>query len=351
MLPDVRIKNAALTVYRDFRVENTLGSLLEEASCEWLRQGRDLGGTIELSIKPGSLSGSTCTIVTTADHPTHPRSYPTDDEFVVSLDGVTAYTNIVPDVSLVFADESVVGTAESWTADVVTGDYLGSYQDDNPDGATPGDPVYTERLAAENEGSDLKTDVYIVIEKPVCLLWPKAGTGILQSIRCATDEPVEKEDPGDGQTLPYKFTTANLNGGTNRIDILVDGVKITTVRDLNVSPTTTSDSLQLLRGGRYRVESGGLTGLEFVIHASAANSDTCNVVIWDRRCIQIAPDVGGSAGTYQTTDLLLGNLAVAAAEHFHIQVDANVGSGAKNPLQISLGVRYLTTGVAAIEEP
>ena len=117
------------------------------------------------------------------------------------------------------------------------------------------------------------------------------------------------------------------------------------------SPTTTSDSLQLLRGGRYRVESGGLTGLEFVIHASAANSDTCNVVIWDRRCIQIAPDVGGSAGTYQTTDLLLGNLAVAAAEHFHIQVDANVGSGAKNPLQISLGVRYLTTGVAAIEEP
>lgn len=349
-LPDVRILNAALTVYRDVRFENTLGTMLKTASCEWLRRGEDIAGTVTISIKTGTLSGDNATVIVTADHPTHPRSYPTDDEFAVVMDGATAYTTIVPDCSIVFNDATSSGTAETWTSTVTLGDYLGSYQDDNPDGVPPGAPVYTERLAAKNEGSDLKTDVYVVIEKPPVLLWRKAGTGLLLSIRAATDEPVEKADPGDGQTLPYKFSAANYNAGTNRIDILVDGVSITTVRYLDVSPTTTSDSLQLLRGGRYRIESGDLTGLEFVVHASAANSDTCNVIVWDRRCIQIAPDSGGSAGTYQSTDLLLGDLAVSASEHFHIRVDANVGSGAKNPLQIGLGLRYLTTGVAAIEE-
>lgn len=351
--PDVRIKNAALTEYRDWRVENLIGSnLLKLASCTPLREGRDLAGLLDLSIKAASLSGQNATIVVGADHVTHPRVYPTPDEFAVLLDGSTAYRTIVPDWELVFNDALVVGTAQTWTAEVQTGFYVGNYADDNPDGTPPGEPVYTERLAVENEGSVVKTAVYVVIERPPVNLWPKAGNGVFQWIRAATDEPVEKEEAVTLKTLPYKFTCANLNGGTSRIDILVDGAAITTVRYLDTSPTTTSDSLQLLRGGRYRIESGGLTGLEFKVHASAGNSDTANVTVWDRRCIQIAPDVGGSAGTYQTTDLIVAaSLAVAAAEHFHVQVDANVGSGNKNPIQISLGIRCLSTGVAGIEDP
>ena len=351
-LPDLRIMDDTLTTYLDWRVTNLVGSnLLKTASCDWLRLGEDLAGTITLSIKPGTLSGTTATIVTTADHTTHPRSYPTNDEFVVALDGATEYRNIVPDTLLVFNDATSVGTAETWTAEVVTGDYLGNYADGNPDGATPGDPVYTRRIAVKNFAADTKTNVYLTIERPPVDLWRKAGTGLLASIRAATDEPVEKEDPGDGQTEPYKFSAANYNGGTNRIDILVDGSSITTVRYLDTSPTTTSGSLQLLRGGRYRIESGDLTGLEFTVRTDAANSDTCNVIVWDRRCIQIAPDSGGNAGTYQLTDLLVSaSLAPAAAAYAHIQVDANVGSGAKNPIQIGLGLRYLTTKVALIEE-
>lgn len=351
-LPDVRIMDDTLTTYLDWRVANLVGSnLLELASCDWLRQGEDLAGTITLSIKAGTLSGANATIVTTPDHTTHPRGYPTPDEFAVLLDGSTAYTNIVPDSSLVFSDYSVVGTAATWTAEVIEGDYLGNYPDDNPDGVPPGTSVYTRRLGVKNTAADTKTNVYVVIERPPVNLWRKAGTGLLASIRAATDEPIEKEDPGDGQTQPYKFSAANLNGGTNRIDVLMDGASITTVRYLDVSPTTTSDSLQLVRGGRYRIESGDLTGLEFKVHASAANSDTCNVTVWDRRCIEIAPDSGGIAGTYQSTDLLVAaSLAPAAGAYFHIRVNANVGSGMKNPIQIGLGLRYLTTGVALIEE-
>lgn len=351
-MPDVRIMDDTFTTYLDARATNLVGSnLIETASCDWLRLGEDLAGTITLSIKAGTLSGQNATIITTADHVTHPRSYPTNDEFAVLLDGSTAYRNIVPDWEIVFADALVVGTAETWTAEIVTGDYLGNYADGNPDGPTPGDPVYTRRIGIKNFAADTKTNVYLVIERPPVDLWRKAGTGLFESIRAATGEPIEKEDPGDGQTLPYKFTAANFNSGTDRIDILLAGSTITTVRYLDASPTTTSDSLQLKRGGRYRVESGDLTGLQFTVRTDAANSDTCNVTVWDRRCIQIAPDSGGSAGTYQDTDLLVSaSLAPSTGDYAHIQVDANVGSGAKNPIQIGLGLRYLTTGVAAIEE-
>jgi hypothetical protein len=359
-LPDVRFMDETFTDYLDFNVENTVGTLLVVNDCDWLREGRVLAGTYTVSIEPGSINTGvtpkTATINVIPDHSTHPQhpdheGGPATNQFTgVLLDGSTEYTTMVPDVLLVFADYAT-GVVDTWESEVTTGLYLGNFADGNPTGDPPGEAVYEARVGVKNTSANVVQDVTVSIENPVGVLWAKAGTGLLDDILVREDTVEEKEAVGTLQTRPYKFSAANLSGDT--IDILVDGELLTSVRDLDTNATSTSAGLT--RGHRFRVEDsdladGNLDGLEFTIDAAAANADTCNVTVWDRRGMEISADDGGSPDDYTAVSVNLGDLAAAAGEHVHFRASANIGSGEKNPHQMHLALSYLRTGVAAIEE-
>lgn len=353
----------------DFLAENLTGSLLKVASCDWLRDGTTLAGDIGLSVLAASIntgvSPNTATIVVTPDHTTHPQGYPAPDQITgVKLDGATHYIDtVVRGADLVFNDRAAFGIVDTNTAHVVFGEHVGTFEDGNPDGTNPGDPVVgPRRRAIKNFGTTLKTDVTISIARPVAVMWRKTGV-LFSLVRVANDSPVEIEAVGTLRTMPYKFSAANLDTGANRIDIKVSGgtygstpVAITTVRYLDTSPTTTSDSLQLLRGGRYRIESGGASGIEFTVGAAAANTSTANVAVWDRRCIRISADNSGSAAVdwddpdQGYDDVVIPTLDPDEVAYYWEQIDANVGSGEKNPIQLHPRISWLETGVSGIEE-
>lgn len=338
----LRLKDAALSAFIDIAYANTVGTPIV-ASPTRTEDGTELGGRYTLAFS-SVVAQTSATVTVSCESTTFPRNgYSTS----VALDGSTAYTNIVPGASIVFSNSA--SFTSSWTGYVDLGDWFGLINA----GAGAGTGV---RVAAVNTGSTTLTGCYAVINRPKALLWRKVGQGVFKSVKVFTTGADEKED-GSLVTQPYAITCANLNTTPNPdvIDILVDGVKITTV--LNVDTGATSDSLGLARDGttRYQVQTGGLEGLEFVIHASAGNSDTANVLIWQNRHIQTAPDNSGSAGTYSyTADVQLtqsgqtaGTIQASQAAYFWYRT--NVATGAspnKNAHPLNVYLKYADTGMA-----
>lgn len=348
-LPQMRITDVAGTTYLDFDIVPNVGSLIVEGSSDWLRQGRAMAGSYNVYIDSGSINTGvtpkTCTIKVTPDHSTNPLARTANTFTGVKLDGTTAYENIVPDTSLVFADYAT-GVVDTWNSDVIVGMHLGAFEDDNPGGSPPGEAVYTQRFGIKNTGGTLVEQVTLMVGLPPGVLWAKAGNGVFDYLIPILTGADEKVDGGTGQVKPYKITTANLTG--NQIDVLVDGALITTVR--RMSNNTTGTSAQVHRDERYRVESGGLEGYEFQVRAAAGNTDTCNETIWQRYGPEISDDNAGVAVGFDTVDLVIGDLDPAELDHWWLNVFANVGSGLKNPVQIPVHASWLNTGVAAIEE-
>lgn len=348
-LPQVRITDVAGTTYLDFDVTHNVGSLIVEGSSDWLRQGRAMAGSYNVYIDSGSINTGvtpkTCTVKITPDHNTNPL-YRTANTFTgIKLDGSTAYENMVPDTSLVFADYAT-GVVDTWNSDVMVGMHLGAFEDDNPGGSPPGEAVYTQRFGILNTGATLVEEVTLSVSLPPGVLWAKAGNGVFEYFIPVLTGADEKTDGGTGQLIPYKITLGTVSGG--QVPLYVDTALITTIR--RMSNNTTGNSSAVYLDERYRIESGGLEGYEFLIRATATASDTANVSIWQRYGGQISDDNAGVAVGFDTVDLTIGSLDPAELDHWWLEVFANVGSGLKNPVQIPVHASWLNTGVAAIEE-
>lgn len=357
-LPDLRVMDETFTNYRDFSVANdTGGGLLKLADCGWLQAGQARGGRYDLSVVPGSLNAgaNTCTIrrkVRSIDNPTEYCTTNSDHDTDITgvlLDGTTPYEGtIVPDAYLVFALEDTAGTQETWTAHVTIGDYIGAFEEGNPGGATPGDPVESVRLGLKNTGSTIKKQVTLYNDKPRVENRIRAGLGIFAKIRVDSDDAVEKEEGGTLRTLPYKCTIENTSGST--FDLKVDAALVTTMRRLGVSPTTTGDSTGLEMGEWYRFESGGLNGIAVLFRTDIDDSVRCNLIVQDPLGNAISADDGGEADEFLIGEVNTGDYDPGDGVNWHVQFDANLGSGNKNPYQVDVGIRWLETGTTAADE-
>lgn len=368
-LPQVRVTNAAGDQFLDFNKGNLVGSnLFKLASCDWMRIGQDIGGRYDFEIVPGSIDEGpkTANVRMTARNTgspsivctSNPNTHAIDGSqkiYPVVLDGATHYRGtILRDVDIVFNDLATSGIVDTSTGFFTLGDFLGSFADGNPSGSPPGSPVYGPvRRGLLNTGGTLVEAVTVIASLPHILYWPMAAQGGFDYVKIVLAGAVEKEDVGTLQTLPYRVTFANVNTGTNRIDLLVDGDFIEVLRDLDASPTDTSPSEQILRNRRYLVESGGLTGTEFKVSAGIGNAAKSNLTVWETRAGEVAPDHSGDYDEeeFDTADFLVGNLVPSELGHYWIQADANIGSGQKNPMPVGHGLSWLNTGVAAIEAP
>lgn len=354
MTPDVRITDEAGNPI-DFviaqNVPGLLGTLLVTAACEWLREGRAYGAKYHVSIDPGSINTGvtpkTATVVVDPDHASHPLARGVHTFTGVKLDGTTVYKTHIPDVAVVYADYAT-GVVDTWSSDVSTGFHLGAYEDG---GAT----IYEERLGVKNFGTTLAEEVTLTVSRPAGVLYAKAGTGLFAEFLVETADPEEREDPGTLKTRPYKFAAANLDAGANRIDLLwkFDDVMAFSLISLvrRLSNNTVSTSAQIFRNEWYRFESPLLEGCKFRLRADAGNADTANETIWRPGYGRlISADDGGTAVAFEDLDVEVGDLLPAAMENWHLQVTPLVGSGQKNPVQVPVGLRYLDTGYAGVDE-
>jgi hypothetical protein len=157
-----------------------------------------------------------------------------------------------------------------------------------------------------------------------------------------------------GVVSPYHITTANQSGsGASRtIDILVDGANVT-VTDESTGGSSSSTGLHC-DGRSYKITSGNLTDVEFILDQSVTNSSTANILVFAPADLQIAPDVSGVAGTYGITDVTLtesgqssGVITASGAAYFWertlVPFTANTAS---NPYQMDVALIGSVTGAA-----
>lgn len=351
-LPDVRVMDPSFTTYRDYVQANDTGAdLLQTANCGWMRRGQAIGARYDLSIVPGSINvgAKTCTLrirarMTTATN--YETTNPVDDQTFtgVLLDGTTAYLGtLVPDVQLVFQDVGV-GIVDTHTAHITVGDYLGAFEDGNPSGTVPGEAVYTSRFGLKNFGTGIANDVTVFCDRPRAVHRVRAGAGGFTDVTVTNTSPAAKV-VGD-QIKPYKITFENLSGGL--IDMKVDAALVSTVRRLTNNATSNSTGMHV--GESYRIESGGLNGVEVTLDAAIATSDRSNILIWPAVGVEISADNSGSYVAFDTDDVLVGDLAVNGVGYAWIRVFANLGSGSWNPFPCGAGVRWLKTNAAAFDE-
>jgi hypothetical protein len=340
-----RIKDSTLATFLDISHANTVGTPIATSALTYT--GEAFGGRYTIAFSSVT-PGTSATATLTTESSLHPRS---GFSKTVALDG-TAETELIPGASLTFSNSG--SFTNSWTGYVDLGDYAGVIN--------AGTGAGTEtKLAVVNTGTTVLSSCAIVVARPKVKLYRKTGTGPndgLESIKAYTTGATEYAPAG--VTTRYVVSFANLNTAPtpDTIDVLVDGVLITTVQSVDEAGAPTSNSAGLRRDGssRYRVLSGGLTGTEFVIGSAAANAHVSNVTVWDSRHVQIAPDNSGSPGTWGTSNVTLtqsgkpaGEIHVAGAAYFWWR--PNVASGAssqKNPHPLDFYVVFSDTGAANI---
>lgn len=341
----IRPKDATLTNFLDLSYTNTVGTPIHSATAD--ESGELIGGRYSLTFS-SVVAGTSATAAVTFESTNHyVYAAGVSRTANVLLNETTANTTLVPGVSILFDNNAAF--ANTWTGYIDAGDYLGTINA----GAGAGVGV---RIAAVNVGSTTLTNCKVVVNREKAKPVRKAGTGGFKSVKVYTTGAVEKEVAGTLQTDNYALTFANLNTGVspNRIDMLVDGSTITTVRDVDADSTQTSASLKRDGTTRYRIESGGLTGIELVVRSDAANADTANILVWEPRHIQIAPDNAGTAGTYGTADVTLtqsgqpsGYIQAGQAAYFWYRTNVALGASPnKNVHPLDFYFTYSNTGMA-----
>lgn len=339
----LRPYNSALTVPLDFLITPGVGTIFDtSASVSYATDsGEALGGRYHVTVVAGTITGSQVRLRVTCESTTFYR-----DTYEETVQFGVATESLVPGAHLVVPG---TGIANSWTADVDLGDYLGAFN-----AGTAGYVEGPTKLAAKNTSTVDYANCLVRVDLPRIVLVRKVGgaAGGLKYIRPYTTGAATNDDPGTLEPLPYALTFANLDTAAtpDEIDVKIDGSAITTVR--RVDTNTTSDSLQLRRDGteRYRIESGDLAGAEFVVNAAAANADTANIFVFLRRFIEIAPDVSGSPGTWGTTSVTLtesgqaaGVITAGGAAYYWRRMSVPAGSTSWGPHPIDAFFQYSET--------
>lgn len=202
--------------------------------------------------------------------------------------------------------------AGRWLGSLSAGNAAGNLIDDSDGYADPGPSSghaagsmhWTAKIAYENIFGELLTDMYAEVLTPV-LYKPTAGAG-LREIDNIADLTAKTLSLGSGGAIdPYLVTFANLNTvpTPDTIDVLFDSVSTYNwVRSSDGATGTGTTGLRRDGTEIYQLTEGPLSGLQFVISATAANSDTAEIYVFPKEWLEITPDVAGSPGARDVTD-------------------------------------------------
>lgn len=247
------------------------------------------------------VAGTSADVTVSTTSPNNPYNGLTHS---VLLDETTIYKDIVPGVDLRF--DSAGGFLNTWAATVSVGEFLGTF---DAFGGGAGTPSAGVRHRVTNDGTGAVSDSEATL-LPLAK-WVKKTGDVFDTVRSFAEGATEKQaGGGSNQVVPYLITIDDVAGagGAKTCTVKVDGVTFgaNTLRDLSTGATQNGTNVKAISPGHfYRVVLGDLTGLEFAISANCADGDEANVLIFESRFIQIAPDVAGVAGTWGTTDVVL----------------------------------------------
>jgi hypothetical protein len=271
----------------------------------------------------------------------------------VNLDGVTEYKDVIPGVTLIFNDD--VGFLNTWQATVNLGEFLGTF---DAFGGGAGVPSAGVRHRVLNDGTGAVSDAKATL-LPIAK-WVKMIGGVFDTVRNFADGATEKQaGGGSSQVVPYVITVDTVAGAgaLKTCTVKVDGVTFpaASLRDLSTGVAQSGALVKAVSPGHfYQVILGDLTGLEFAIHEDVADGDEANVLIFESRFVQIAPDVAGVAGAYGTADITLtqsgeaaGVIQPAGTAFFWRRVLVPAGGNAEsNPYPGDVALKGTETGAA-----
>ncbi len=301
------------------------------------------------------LTFSSVTPGTTADVAVTPSSpnNPYNATHTVNLDGTTVYKDIIPGLSIIFSSSG--SFTSSWVATVVIGEFLGTF---DAFGGGAGVPSSGVRHRVLNSGTGAVSSAKATL-LPIAK-WVKKTGEVFSVLRPFAEGATEKQaGGGSNQVIPYSITISAVagSGGSKTCSVSVDGAVFGANSLRNLSTGVSQDGTlvkAVTPGVFYRVILGDLTGLEFAISANAANGDEANVLIFESRFIQIAPDVAGVAGTYAITDVTLtqsgqssGVIQPTGVAYFWRRVLVPAGANAEsNPYPGDVAIKATESGAA-----
>lgn len=267
----------------------------------------------------------------------------------VALDGVTVESSVIRGLGIVFSDSA--SFTNSWTATI----NIGIDQGSRPNfGSSLGQSSNARKVRVENTGTDEALNCKARL-LPKSKVWATSGE-IFENVRIFSEDLVEKIT--SGQIEPYAITVSNVtgSGAAKTFDLLVDAslVDVVLLDDMGNPDGGEITSEDLTVVDWYRITSGDLTGLEFLLSQAAIVTDTANLLVFSVRFVRIAPDENGSAGTFGTTDVVLteedqpaGAIRAGGFAFFHIDVVVtSSGVTRSNPYCCDVNL-YAETGVEA----
>lgn len=329
------------------RLANTTGTPVVSATANG--DGRSIADTYALVFTSVS-AGVSADVTVTTGSPNNPYN---GETFTVNLDGTTVYSEIIPGVDLIFSSSG--SFTSSWAATVTCGVPEGTF---DAFGGGAGVPSAGVRHRVENTGTGAVSDAKARLLSMA--KWTAITGKVFDTVRPFADDAVEKQaGGGSSRIMPYVITISAVagSGSSKTCTVSVDGVALPadSLRDLSTGATQAGTLVKAVSPGHfYRVILGDLEGLEFAVDAGVANGDEANVLIFESRFIQIAPDVSGVAGTYGTADITLtqsgqasGVIQPGGVAYFWRRVLVPAGANAEsNPYIADTALTGTETGAA-----
>jgi hypothetical protein len=263
----------------------------------------------------------------------------------VALDGVTQYRNIIPGVVLVFSNTTVNGD----TSTVRVGLFAGEV---DAFGVGAGAPVAVTRHRVNNPDPNAATGAVATIT-PEADYVKKIGSVFLAINPYAPGATYKPLGGGSDQVNPYLFhiTAVAGAGPTKTVSFTVDGALMAanSIRRVADGSLSNSTGIKAVAGEIYEVVLGNLTGFQFVVDPACALDDTCNILIFPARFMQITGDVGGVADPagWGTADVpitevgeLVGTITSGGEAFYWSRIVVPPGASSEsNPFQMLVSVR------------
>jgi hypothetical protein len=292
-----RINVAGVWVNSAVQFSNDSGVMIDSATAN--QTGEAISDSYQLTA--GAVAGGVGTIAVACS----PSNTLNNGKMVagVHFDGATEYSNIIPGVILVFQ----AGTATGNVSTVKVGQFAGQI---DAFGVGAGTPVGATRHQAHNDDASDVTDAAATIDAEAEYV-KKIGSVFFAVNPYAPGATYKPLGGGSDQVNPYRFEVTAVAGAgpTKTISFTVDGALLPadSIRRIADGSTSNSTGIKAVLGEYYEVVDGDLTGLQFVVDPACALHDTCNILVFPARYIQITADVAGApdAAGWGTADVPL----------------------------------------------
>lgn len=214
----------------------------------------------------------------------------------VNLNNTTVYRDIVGGVDLKFSSSGAF--SNTWQVEIRIGHSFGPVAAFGAGAGQAGDPV---KIRVSNDDDEESAQNVRAVVARHAKLFPKSGVVFDKFFDFA---PGATEKITSGHVQPYAVTVENKTGSGSGItaDIKVDG-ELVNVRNKTNNAEGTSEDLNVV--DVYVITDGDLEDVEFQLSQLVTNAATANVLIFDPRFTQTAPDLGGAPGEFGNSDVFI----------------------------------------------